>query len=279
VLDGARHLTIAGHVVYVATPKGVVVLDLDDPLKPRLLAVVPIDDVRATSLQFRYLFVAARGGLRVIDVTHPERPRPVPGALAAIADPHRVYVARGFAYVAGGAEGLVIVDVERPESPRIYQRFTADGRLGDVRDVVVAMTNASVFAYVADGAGGLKVVQLTSPTTQPGYYGFNPDPKPELIAWRATSAPALALSKGLDRDRAVDETGHQIAVFGRLGSRPFNREEMRKLFLRPDGQPWVVTDEVRRQDYRGPLVHQAPPAPAAQPTTVPRGPLVRRPGG
>ena len=36
----------------------------------------------------------------------------------------------------------------------------------------------------------------------------------DLFEW------ALALSKGLDRDRAVDETGGQIAVFGRLGSRP-----------------------------------------------------------
>ncbi len=280
VLDGARHLTIAGHVVYVATPRGVVVLDLDDPLKPRVLATVSIDDVRATAVQFRYLFVAARGGLRVIDVTHPERPRPVPGAEIAIADPHRVYVARGFAYVAGGAEGLVILDVERPEAPRLYQRFTADSRLADVRDVIVGSTNASAFAYLADGAGGLKVVQLTSPASQPGYYGFNPDPKPELIAWRSTSAPALALSKGLDRDRAVDETGHQIAVFGRLGSRPFNREEMRKLFLAPDGKPWVVTDEVRRQDFRPlPRTHQPTPAAAPQARPDPRAPLVRRPGG
>ena len=280
VLDGARHLTIAGHLVYVATPRGVVVLDLDDPLKPRVLATVAIDDVRATALQFRYLFVAARGGLKVIDVTHPERPRPVPGADVAIANPHRVYVARGFAYVAGGAEGLVIVDVERPEAPRIYQRFTAEGRLADVRDVVIGATNASAFAYVADGAGGLKVVQLTSPVSQPGYYGFNPDPKPELIAWRTTAAPALALSKGLDRDRAVDETGHQIAVFGRLGSRPFNREEMRKLFMTPDGRPWVVTDETRRQDFRPlPQTHPAPPAVAPQPKPNPRAPLVRRPGG
>ncbi|MBM3531463.1 MAG: hypothetical protein FJX60_00315 [Alphaproteobacteria bacterium] len=281
VLDGARHLTVAGHIVYVATPRGVVVLDLDNPLKPRVAATIAIDDVRATALQFRYLFVAARGEMYVVDVTHPAQPR-ITGASVPIADPHRVYVARGFAYVAGGGEGLIIVDVERPEAPRIYQRFTADGRLTDVRDVVVATTNASAYAYLADGTGGLKVVSLTSPVNQPGFYGFNPDPRPELIAWRATTAPALALSKGLDRDRAVDETGHQMAVFGRLGSRPLNLQEMRKLYLAPDGRPWFVTDEVRRQDYRGPApsqAGQAATAAAPRATTVPRGPLVRRPGG
>jgi hypothetical protein len=40
-----------------------------------------------------------------------------------------------------------------------------------------------------------------------------------------TRGPALAVSKGIDRDRAVDESGNQIAVFGRRGARPFTREE------------------------------------------------------
>src|SRR3546814_14065492 len=96
--------------------------------------------------------------------------------------------------------------------------------MNDVRDVIVGSTNASLYAYVADGRNGLKVIQLTSPDSQPNFYGFSPAPKPELIAWARTPQPALALSKGLDRDRAVDETGGQIAVFGRPGSRPFHRK-------------------------------------------------------
>jgi hypothetical protein len=85
-------------------------------------------------------------------------------------------------------------------------------------------------------------VQLTAPDTQPRFYGFSPEPRPQLIAWRATASPALSLAKGLDRDRAVDETGHQIAVFGRLGSRPFTLPEQRKLYLNPDGTVWTVKD-------------------------------------
>ena len=110
--------------------------------------------------------------------------------------------------------------------------------------MIVGTTNASLFAYVADGKNGLKVIQLTSPDSQPRFYGYSPEPKPEVIAWKKTKYPALALSKGLDRDRGVDETGGQIAVFGRLGSRPFNVNEMRKLYLDPYGQPYYVRDEV-----------------------------------
>ena len=87
------------------------------------------------------------------------------------------------------------------------------------------------------------MVQLTSPELQPKFYGFAPDPNPQLIAWYPTKKPALSLSRGLERDRAVDETGHQIAVFGRIGSRPFNLEEMRRLFLRADGTPWYVSND------------------------------------
>jgi len=35
-------------------------------------------------------------------------------------------------------------------------------------------------------------------------------------------------------------------VFGRLGSRPFNLEEMQKLYLNDAGKPWYVDDKVTR---------------------------------
>ncbi len=244
VLKGARHITIGGHYLYIAADAGMVIVDVDDPLKPRVLAVVPIKGARASALQFRYLFVTDAQGLSVIDVTHADRPRLLEGANVALADAQRVYVARTYAYVAAGKEGLAIIDVEKPEQPKLYEKFTAGGQLNDARDVIVGSTNATLYAYVADGANGLKVVHLTAPDTQPKFYGFSPEPKPQLIAWRKTPSPALSLAKGLDRDRAVDETGGQIAVFGRIGARPFTHDEMRRFYLKPDGTPWTVTDKV-----------------------------------
>lgn len=239
VLTGARHIVVAGHYAYVTTPRGVQVVDLDDPLKPKALAFVALDDARATAVQFRYLFVTAGSGLHVVDLTDMDMPRLLPTSVP-LRDARRVYVARTYAYLAAGEEGLAIVNVTKPEAPTLLTRFTADGVINDARDVVVGSTNASLFAYVADGRNGLRVIQLTSPESQPNFYGFSPEPKPALIASRATRSPAIALSKGLDRDRAVDETGGQIAVFGRLGSRPFNLEEMQRLYLNPDGTVWTV---------------------------------------
>lgn len=249
VLNGARHLTIAGYYFYIAADAGVVVLNMNDPLQPKVVDVLPMDDVRATALQFRYLFVTDRDGLKVVDVTNPEAPRLVQGAVVPLADAQRIYVARTYAYVAAKQDGLVIVDVENPEQPVLFTKFTADGRINDAYDVVVGSTNASLYAYVADGANGLKVVHLTAPDKQPRFYGFSPEPVPELIAWWPTKWPAIALSKGLDRDRGVDETGGQMAIFGRLGSRPLNLEEQRRFYLDKNGDPWTVTDEIDRRRF------------------------------
>ena len=249
ILKGARHVTIAGTHFYVSADAGVVELDMDDPLHPKVMAVIPLQGARATAVQFRYLFVADAAGLDVVDITDPTKPAVLDGARVPLRHANRVSVTRTYAYVADGADGLAIIDVERPEHPRLYMQYTADGQLNDARDVAIGATNASLFAYVADGANGLKVVQLLSPESQPDFYGFSPEPKPALIAWYPTKSPALALSRGLERDRGVDETGHQIAVFGRIGSRPFTLDEMKKFYIGPDGKLFTVSDQVKTSDF------------------------------
>ena len=102
------------------------------------------------------------------------------------------------------------------------------------------MTNASQFAYIADGRNGLQVVQLFAPSDNPNYLGFSPHPTPKRIAWYPMD-DARIVSEGIDRDRAVDETGNQLAVFGRRGARPFTKAEMERLYLR-DGKPFTVTN-------------------------------------
>jgi hypothetical protein len=152
----------------------------------------------------------------------------------------------------------------------LSQTFNANGAINDVNDVKVGMTNASLFAYVADGKNGLRVVQLTSPEGTPTYLGFAPQLQPKLIATSKTNGPALAISKGLDRDRAVDENGNQLAVFNRLGARPFNRAEMERLYLR-DGRLYTVNDEPPSTPRAPAVKKEAPPAEPSGPSRPRRG--------
>jgi hypothetical protein len=244
ILCGARNLAIVGNYAYVCCDAGLVVVSLDDPKHPQVTAVVGsefLKDPVAVQAQFRYAYVCDKEGVKVLDVTDLAHPQPV--SQLPLAEANGIYLARTYAYVAAGSQGLVIVDIERPDQPRIDQIYNAGGCLNDVHDVKLAITYTSEFAYLADGHNGLRVVQLTSPET-PGNAGFSPRPTPQLIATYKLphGGEALAVTKGLDRDRAVDESGNQIGVFGRVGARPLNRAEQQKLYLR-NGKLWTVSDD------------------------------------
>jgi len=183
------------------------------------------------AIQLRYAFVVDAEGLKVIDVSDPRAPKMVPEAVAPLRDARNLYLARTYAYVAAGSEGLAIVDIERPTALRAdkVSLFNGGGEIDDAHDVKIGATNGSVFAYVADGKHGLRVVQVISANDTPGAYGFSQRPTPTLVATYHTHGDAIALSRGLDRDRAVDETGNQIGVFGRRGARPLSREDMERI--------------------------------------------------
>jgi len=244
-LTGARRITIAGAFAYILTDKALVVVDLDNPLAPKITATIGapfINDPRAIAVQFRYAFVVDRDGMKVLDVTDLAQPKPVPHALVPLEDGRNIYVARTYAYVSAGKQGLAIVDVENPAVPRLDQLFTANGQLNDVNDVKIGMVAGSAFAFVADGKNGLRVLQIVSSFDDPAHFsGFSPRPVPKLIATARTKGPALAISKGIDRDRAVDESGNQLAVFGRRGARPLNQVESQRLYLR-NSELYTVTD-------------------------------------
>ena len=191
-LKGARRITIAGTYAYIVCDRGLVVVDLSNPLAPRISAQVGgpfLVDPRGLAIQFRYAFVVDREGLKVLDVTHLDHPVPISAALVPISDARNVYVARTYAYVSGGKQGLVIVNAERPEQPKLDQVFNADGVMNDVNDVKIGMVSSGAFAYVADGKNGLRVLQLLSPMDNPAFAAFSPRPMPRLIASRHTCWP------------------------------------------------------------------------------------------
>jgi hypothetical protein len=243
-LHGAKHISFVGTRAYICCDAGLAVVGLDDPMHPTLIDILGSDLVRQPVMsapQFRYLFVCEQGGLAILDITVPQQPVRI--AAVPLTEAHNVYIARTYAYVAAGREGLVIVDVENPARPRVDQVFNPGGCFKDVRDVKLGITYVSEFAYLADGREGLRVVQLTSPEL-PGNSGFSPRPDPKLVAtYRLPKGGCvLGVSRALERDRAVDEAGNQIAVFGRIGARPFTLPEQQKMYWRNDAL-WRVSDD------------------------------------
>ena len=92
----APHHARPAIIAYIAADAGLVVVDLDDPLQPRLAATVPLRDARACAIQFRYLWVTDAEGLKLFDVTRldatrgrcPRRDRAAGRRAAALCRPH-----------------------------------------------------------------------------------------------------------------------------------------------------------------------------------------------
>ncbi|NRA96816.1 MAG: hypothetical protein HRU14_11480, partial [Planctomycetes bacterium] len=259
ILNGAENLTVAGETVYICCAQGIVAVDVSNPSAPVVLSQVGAPQIKeptSIQVQFRYAFVTDAEGLKVLDVTDPSRLGEASAASGvlptlAIADARAVYVAKTYAYVAAGKQGLVIADVTKPRAPKVYMEWNDGGRIDDLNDVKVATTNDSMFAYLADGHNGLKVVQLVSPGDgQPrSAFGWSPRPFPTTISQRRTHAPALSVSKALDRDRAVDESGNQVSVFGRIGGRPMDLQERRRLYMR-DGKVYRVSNKPDKEPVK-----------------------------
>jgi hypothetical protein len=244
LLDGAMNVTIVGQYAYVCCNTGLVVVDLLDshPTKPKVVCVIEqgVNMPRSVEVQFQYGFLCDNDGVKILDTTDISKPKLI--TTVPLDDAKNIYVARTYAYVSAGHQGLVILDVKNPTKPVIDQVYNADGKINDLHDVQLGITNVSAFAYLADGHNGFHVVQLTN-ANRPDNNGFSPRPLPELIASYALPhhGHALSISKGIDRDRAVDESGNQIAVFGRVGARPLNRLEQ-NIYLR-NGLPWRVSND------------------------------------
>lgn len=232
ILNGAESVTIVGTYAYVCCDAGLVVVSIEDPKCPKVTSVVGSDSIqgaKAVAAQFRYAFVCDREGIKVLDISDLSQPKPV--AKLDLAHARNIYLSRTYAYVAAGPQGVAIVDITNPEVPNVSQIYDADGCMNDVHDVQLGITYNSAFAYVADGVNGLRVLQLTSPDT-PGNNGFLAKPFPHLIStFKPPTGRVLAISRGVDRDRAVDESGNQISVFGRVGARPLDLAEQQRLYM------------------------------------------------
>ena len=69
------------------TRPALVVVDLNDPKCPRVVSVTGAPFLKcpkAIQVQFRYCYVCDEEGIKVLDVTHLDRPVPVYGRLARI---------------------------------------------------------------------------------------------------------------------------------------------------------------------------------------------------
>jgi Ca2+-binding EF-hand superfamily protein len=176
-LQGRAH-----HLYATEGGRGVHVIDVRDPAKPRRVAFLATINPREMHLAGDYLYLAdGIGGLRILDVSVPEKIHEV--GHVPMFDAHDVQVQWPYAYVADGPGGLAIIDVRAPIAPRFVSAFDLnleDDSPNQAAQVAVMFQNsrpiaiegkttdrrtpARNIAAVLDLEQGLYLVDVTEPT-------------------------------------------------------------------------------------------------------------------
>jgi len=108
-------------------------------------------------------FYGFQGGLQVIDVSNPLRPRQV-GYCTMPYWTHNVEVCEPYVYVCCSSLGLCVVDISNPAAPAWLGTYDSPGQATGVAIVWP-------YAYVADNYAGLRIVDVSNPY-QPVEVGY-----------------------------------------------------------------------------------------------------------
>lgn len=163
----ALDVAYAGGYAYIAAhARGVHIVDVTDPAKPRLAGTAGTAGAAYdVAVADNRLYVAAwSAGLEVHDISDPAAPRRL-GAAPTRANAQAVAVGDGVAYVGDWSAvvdgpdpefGVVALDVTDPARPREIGHLNTPGWAGDL------MLDGRTL-FVADGPGGLRVLDVADP--------------------------------------------------------------------------------------------------------------------
>ena len=141
------------------------VLDVSNPTNPISISSFGTQSpVRPLAAENHYLLVAIGKTIQLLDVFSRTNPIAV-GSLSISDFAQSAQVVTNFAYIAAGAEGLLVLDISDPSRPTKVADYPAGGNTMDVCLV-------DGYAYIADSISGLVVLDVTNPTNalQVGQY-------------------------------------------------------------------------------------------------------------
>jgi len=125
-------VAVAGRHAYVTSKGTLVVVDVDDPTRPRIVARVSTPgEAHEVVLDGTTALVAdGSGGLRLVDVSRPDAPLPM-GRIALDGPVTDVAAAGGLAVVAHSKQ-VDVVDYGDPDAPRVVSTIPLDHDVSDV---------------------------------------------------------------------------------------------------------------------------------------------------
>jgi len=171
-LPGTAHnVEVHGDYAYLASfSNGVHIIDISNRAAPSFVNTIPSPQVWDVKIMGTHAYMAegaASGSrLRIVDVVDPLTPVEQ-GEVELPAFPLDLAVSGPLAFAAMGADGLQVIDITRPEAPRLLGQLDTGNTI-----LAVAIDEVRQLAILA-GSAGLTVVDVSNPS-QPVILGNAP---------------------------------------------------------------------------------------------------------
>ncbi len=151
---------VRGDYAFVASNNGLKVLSVKNLKDIREVSFVDSNATSAYDLDIKgdVLYLANASSVKIIDIKDPLNPKLSGEFKNGSKSMISVSVKDGYAYVGDFDEGIFVVDVRNPSSPKEVFRVSADG---NVKRVKVSGNRL----FVADGLGGVLIFDISDPSS------------------------------------------------------------------------------------------------------------------
>ncbi len=151
IKENVSDVVVSKGLAYVVdNERGVALIDISDPSKPKELAYVPIDGAQRVRKSESLLFVVGGSGLTVIDVSDAKDPK-ILSTVQTKGRANGVLVALPYVFIA--SDELSVVYMEDPRKPKKVGKV-------DFGSVASSLTSSNSELFLADGLDGIKVFSL-----------------------------------------------------------------------------------------------------------------------
>jgi uncharacterized delta-60 repeat protein len=174
-----------------ASSAGMVTFDVSDPSKPLWISsYVETHNALRLAVRGSLVFVGDNFGLHIVDVSVPQKPRPL-GYYKVSGYISDVVLSGQYACVAIQDQGFLMIDISNPMKPTLIGRWDTT-----VNSHVNRLATLGTYAYVANGSGGLKIVDISDPVKPATKAQINTGGYAQIVATATSYAYVIDSEKG-----------------------------------------------------------------------------------
>ncbi len=156
----AKRIYSSGNLLYVLDSEGFEILNVGDPLHPKRLSLIKLESPKEMFVDGNIVYITDYAELLAVDVSDPSSPKILNRFYKDMAYAGDIFISNDIAYVAGGWNGMVLVDASSPSDLKWISTVNPSDKGGYVESIAVLGN----YAYISVSDEGVYAVDVSNPS-------------------------------------------------------------------------------------------------------------------